>query len=205
MELHQALSPILGHFVGQLIFVLVPLDADMPQCFSFFFFLLPSLFLFTSTQYSCPRITKSTAQSTQEAVWQGTRGSFSNIFFLSVSSFSLHRDFGLGWKRGRREVKGGERRRRRGVNQPPTSISNSLCSPHASRGSDLTLPRRKADPLQCFTTWWSERLNVCGCFWICTAKIYSWLFRKMEEVWILTLIFMRKIGEVTSYWDLFIF
>ena len=42
----------------------------------------------------------------------------------------------------------------------PPSISNSLCSPHASRGSDLTLPRRKADPLQCFITWWSGWLNA---------------------------------------------
>lgn len=41
--------------------------------------------------------------------------------------------------------KGRERREEggKGVNQPPTSISNSLCSPHASRGSDLTLARRK--------------------------------------------------------------
>lgn len=42
----------------------------------------------------------------------------------------------------------------------PPSISNSVCSPHASRGSDLTLSRRKADPLQCFITWWSEWLNA---------------------------------------------
>lgn len=119
----------------------------MPLCFSFSFFqpLLSWLFLsFTSTQYSCLRTTKGTAQSTQEAVWQGTRGSFSNIFF-SVSSFSLHLDFGRGWRRRR-----GERREEeeeegggKGVNQHPTSISNSLCSPHASRGSDLTLARRK--------------------------------------------------------------
>lgn len=43
-----------------------------------------AFFLLTSTQYSCPWITKSVAQSTQEAAWQGTRGSFSNIFFLCL-------------------------------------------------------------------------------------------------------------------------
>lgn len=58
-----------------------------------------------------------------------------------------------------------ETQRRRGVGvggliSLPPSISNSLCSPHASRGSDLTLPRRKADPLQCFITWWSGWLNA---------------------------------------------
>lgn len=113
-----------------------------------FFFSPPlGLFLFTSTQYSCLWITKSTAQSTQEAVWQGTRGSFSNI--SSVSSFflicistlvSVGKKGGGGWGGvgwGGVCVGGG------GGNQPPTSISNSLCSPHASRGSDLTLPRRK--------------------------------------------------------------
>ena len=36
-----------------------------------------------------------------------------------------------------------------GVNQPSTSISNSLCSPYASRGSDSMLRTRKA---RAFTT-----------------------------------------------------
>lgn len=70
---------------------------------------------------------------------------------FQISSFCLLLFFASRlWSR----FEGGRRRRgrHRGVNQPPTSISNSLCSPHASRGSDLTLPRRKANPLQCFTT-----------------------------------------------------
>lgn len=40
-----------------------------------------------------------------------------------------------------------------GVTRAGTSISNSLSSPHASRGSDLMLRRKiKAPPSQCFTT-----------------------------------------------------
>lgn len=124
-----------------------------------FFFLFPpllGLFLFTSTQYSCLRVTKSTAQSTQEAVWQGTRGSFSNIFFLCLLLFFTSRL----WSRSEQRERERERRVGWGLISLPPSISNSLCSPHASRGSDLTLPRWKADPLQCFITWWSEPLNV---------------------------------------------
>lgn len=132
------------YFVGQCIFVLGS-SIRMARCFSFSSLL--GLFLFTSTQYSCLRPTKSTAQSAQEAVWQGTRGSFSNIFFLSPPFLCIATLVSVG-------------RGEEGVNQPPTSISNSLCSPHASRGSDLTLARRKADPLQCFTTRWSEQLHV---------------------------------------------
>lgn len=91
-----------------------------PRCFSSSPLL--GLFLFTCTQYSCLRITKRTAQSTQEAVWQGTRGSFSNIFFLSPP-FSLHLDFGLGWT--------GERRRRRGlISLPPQSLIHFALPTH---------------------------------------------------------------------------
>lgn len=117
----------------------VPLFSFLFSCF----FFLP----LTSTQYSCRWITKSAAQSTQEAVWQRTRGSFSNIFFLCLLLFFTSRL----WSR--------LKQREGGLISLPPSISNSLSSPHASRGSDLTLPRRKADPLQCFITWWSEWLN----------------------------------------------
>lgn len=141
------------------------------------------VFLFTSTQYSCLWTTKSTAQSTQEAVWQGTRGSFSNIFFLSPPFLCISTLVSVG---------------RGGVNQPPTSISNSLCSPHASRGSDLMLPRRKADPYNV-----SQRdgasglMSSLGCFCKHTADCIKEVEGGSAGVWTFVF-FWGKLGKKTK-------
>ena len=69
--------------------------------------------------------------ATQKAAWQRTRGSLSDIFFCPF--LSLHFS----------PVSVG------GLNSPPTSISNSLCSLHASRESDFK-PQKQSRPLTVF-------------------------------------------------------
>lgn len=74
-------------------------------------------------------------------------------YLLSVSSFSLHLDFGLDWKEEKAEEVVVWLW---GLISLPTSISNSLCSPHASRRSALKLPTTNAAHFKCCAT----QLNV---------------------------------------------
>ena len=125
------------------------LDAGVPLCFSFYFFFFSSShgsfsLLHPLSIHACgqqrARLNPRRRRCDRELVAAFQISSFLSPPFLCISTLVAVGEE----EEGEREKRGGGREEGgKGVNQPPTSISNSLCSPHASRGSDLTLARRK--------------------------------------------------------------